>query len=531
MVEGDRAGGSGEGVRPLRGRVARGPWPVARRSNTICDEGVEAGGAVVDGGVLAVALDRDTEIARVAGEDLDRLLLAVAAEPDHRRHGERLLAKRLDEAARRVELLLRRHTGAGAEVAVDAGLRKQHARRAVHLRGGRVARGVAEVGHREAAALQRVHRHHRAAAAGAVKRHHPLAAREPLAHLHEVEGAAVVVALHLPGDALERCRRVTEVAGDVDPELRVTEHRGVVGGDAAVERHHAPVAGRHQRVDLRGPRLDAASDLPEPNTGGRESLGFRGHNAGAAPEGGERGDVRRRDRIERQLGHRPRVLLRDLLDAAAAAAGDQQHRAAPAVVEDDAGEALAGDLEALLDEHLGDRKPLDGTAEDAGGRLLGSRGVGGEGDQPLPGPAGRPRQPLDHHGAAERACRLARRGSGRGRGAARHGQPGRSQHLFALELGESRHCDPPSGARIGNATEGPLGCQVKSFTAMRGAAARTATRLSRVAEGCATAGDEVEGERAPNRRDRLSCTVGRREPCSVRRCRPGRATSTTLAWW
>src|SRR5690606_7231974 len=113
--------------------------------------------------------------------------------------------------------------------------------------------------------------------AGAVEPDEPARARRGGGvHLREEEGAAVVVLLDLVGDAFQGRGRVVELAGDVDPELRVAEHGVVIDGDAAVGGDDASVGGGDQRVDLHAPGIATAGRREDAD----HSLGQRGVEAG-----------------------------------------------------------------------------------------------------------------------------------------------------------------------------------------------------------------------------------------------------------
>ena len=291
--------------------------------------------------------------------------------------------------------------------------------------------------------LEGVHPHHRPASAGAVERDDALPASEPLAHLQEVERPAVVVLLDVPRDALERGRRVAELARDLDPEIGVPEHRCVVERDPAVEGHHPAVAGEDQRVDLRRARLEPARDSREPHRRLGELALLLAVHAHASPQ--LAGGVQREtfDNVERELRDRLRVLASGLLDPGASPRRDEKHRAAPAVVQDDAGVALARDRHPLLDENLDDRKPSRVAREDRGRRLAGRVGRFRETNQALRGAARGPGLSLHDDSAADvrgHGCGLV---PGSGQRTARYRDAGAEEDLLPFELCETCHENSP----------------------------------------------------------------------------------------
>jgi hypothetical protein len=133
----------------------------------------------------------------------------------------------------------------------------------------------------------------------------------------------------------------------------------------------------------------------------------------------------------------------DLLDPAAADAGEHHQRSLGPVVDDDAGVELADNVQLLFDQHLLDAKALDLDTEHGPGglgRLVGGRGLF---DAAQRGPPGHPGLGLDDHRPADLfgdGARLFRR---RGHASLGNRDLGLLQQFLALVLVQACHPLPP----------------------------------------------------------------------------------------
>ncbi len=133
----------------------------------------------------------------------------------------------------------------------------------------------------------------------------------------------------------------------------------------------------------------------------------------------------------------------DFLDAGAADAGEDHQWRLRAVIHDDAGVELAGDVELLFDEHFRHGEVLDPLTEqrfgDEGGFVRGRRFA----DSAEARTSGHPHLRLDHHRAPDLGGDSAGCVWGRRRRATRCEDALLCQLLFSLILMQSGHsCSP-----------------------------------------------------------------------------------------
>ena len=60
----------------------------------------------------------------------------------------------------------------------------------------------------------------------------------------------MICLLDVVGHAFERGRRMVELARDFNAEIRMTPHRVIVDGDAAISGNHASIRKNHQWIHL-----------------------------------------------------------------------------------------------------------------------------------------------------------------------------------------------------------------------------------------------------------------------------------------
>ena len=149
-----------------------------------------------------------------------------------------------------VPLLLIRHHEAAEQIPFNVGLGEGRLGDAVNLGSNGVAAGVGVVGGLEAHGVQRVEAHHGGAAADGMVAH-VAGAHFIVAHVHEEAGAAGVGFFDAPADDVQIRGLAGQVAGDLDPEIGVTEHGAVVDLHLAVGAIEAAVPGHHEGIDFK----------------------------------------------------------------------------------------------------------------------------------------------------------------------------------------------------------------------------------------------------------------------------------------
>ena len=175
----------------------------------------------------------------------------------------------------------------------------------------------------------------------------------------------------------------------------------VVDGDAAIRRHQLAVGQLHQRVDLGSAGVILLCQPEEADQHvGQVDLQLAA-DAGPAHQVTRLEDQQAGADVHMHAGHLVGVGRRDLFDAGAADAGEEDHRLLGGIVDDHAGVELAGDFQALLDQHLLDGKALDLQAEHVLRGLFGLGRVAGLLDAAQAGPARHPGLRLDHRLTAD----------------------------------------------------------------------------------------------------------------------------------
>ena len=344
-----------------------------------------------------------------------------------------------EQPARGVELLLAGDAGAGTEVPVNRANGEDDFRGAIDLARGRIAAGIHKRRYLEALTQQRIHAHHRAAAARAVEAHVALAAPKVFRHLDEIEGAAIILRLDRISDLFQSSGRTVVLTGDFDAQFRVAEDGVIIHSDAAIRRDELALRRERQRIDLRRARLAAACCLIEPHEQVAQVALQLPLNAGAADEITRLVIQQAPLNIHVDAGDFIGMRGGNLLDARAADAGEEHEGRLRAVIHDDARVKLTGDVNLLLDEHLGHGEILDPAPQERLRCERGFFGRSGLADGPDARAARNPHLRFDHHRTSDLGGDGVRGfWSGCDR-AARRSDAGLGQLMFSLILVQSRH--------------------------------------------------------------------------------------------
>ncbi len=252
--------------------------------------------------------------------------------------------------------------------------------------------------------------------------------------LGKVEGAAVVVPLNGVGQPVEGRRRIGELPGNFDAELRMAEDRVVVNGHPAIRGEVAAVGGPDNGVDLQGARFQIPTELE----GGQNNAGkgdeLRPCGTGPGKDGADPVGVEGSDNRDASANDLVGLVGENLLDSTAADRGKEVGRLRVGIVNEVGEEVLLLNGKGLLHQDVGDRKAAHLPGEEVGEGRCQVRGSIDASNESFGKSAGGPDLRLCENGIAEilrEGIRNAQQTPGG------HGYAVAGKQLLALVLVES----------------------------------------------------------------------------------------------